>query len=95
MIQIASRVTVQGESDAIIKNILTLESCAPIVGVEVMSFDDERELLMRWRDLVQIADPDIIIGYNICNFDLPYLVNRGRALQIDHKFDFWGRARGR
>lgn len=29
---------------------------------EVMSFEDERELLLRWRDLVLEADPDIIIG---------------------------------
>ena len=27
-----------------------------------MSFEDERELLLRWRDLVLEADPDIIIG---------------------------------
>lgn len=35
-----------------------------------MSFDDERALLLRWRDLVLETDPDVIIGYNIVNFDL-------------------------
>ena len=27
------------------------------------------------------TDPDIIIGYNICNFDLPYLLKRAETLQ--------------
>lgn len=26
------------------------------------------------QDLIREVDPDIIIGYNICNFDLPYLI---------------------
>lgn len=28
-------------------------------------------------------DPDIITGYNIVNFDLPYLIERAEALKID------------
>ena len=35
---------------------------SPLPAPEVMSFEDERELLLRWRDLVLEADPDIIIG---------------------------------
>lgn len=38
------------------------------------------------------VDPDIIIGYNIANFDLPYLVNRAKALKLD-EFLFLGRVR--
>ncbi|CAD7696782.1 unnamed protein product [Ostreobium quekettii] len=91
VIQIASYITVQGQNDAIVKNVLTLNSCAPIVGAVVESFSTERELLLRWRDLMLIADPDVIIGYNICNFDLPYLLERGRTLRIDREFEYWGR----
>ena len=30
---------------------------------------------MYWlQDLIRDVDPDIIIGYNICKFDLPYLI---------------------
>lgn len=36
------------------------------------------------------TDPDVIIGYNICNFDLPYLLRRAETLQIAD-FPFWGR----
>ena len=59
-----------------------------------MSFEDERSLLLRWRDLVLEADPDILIGYNIVNFDLPYLLNRAETLKIP-QFWTWGRLRHR
>jgi len=28
---------------------MTLKSCSPIVGVDVMSFDTERDILLAWR----------------------------------------------
>eukprot|EP00884_Botryococcus_braunii_P008677 jgi/Botrbrau1/17810/Bobra.0127s0057.1 len=92
VIQVASMVTVQGESSPIVRNVMTLHSCAHIVGAEVMSFESERELLLRWRDLVIEADPDIIIGYNINNFDLPYLIDRAETLKVA-EFPYWGRIR--
>ena len=52
VIQIASMVTVQGQSSPIVRNVLTLNSCAPIVGAEVMSFSKEEDLL-RVRALCQ------------------------------------------
>lgn len=39
-------------------------------------------------------DPDVIIGYNIINFDLPYLLNRADTLKIP-QFWTWGRIRNR
>lgn len=94
VIQIASLVTEFGKKQPAVRNIMTLKSCAPITGAEVMSFDDEKALLLRWRDLVLEADPDIIIGYNIVNFDLPYLLNRADTLKIP-QFWTWGRLRNR
>ena len=35
-------------------------------------------------------DPDILTGYNIINFDLPYLLNRAKALRVNH-FPYLGR----
>ncbi|GAB4815412.1 hypothetical protein N2152v2_002458 [Parachlorella kessleri] len=95
VIQIASLVTNFGEKEPVVRNILTLKSCAPICGAEVMCFDEERELLLRWRDLLVESDPDIIIGYNILNFDLPYLLDRAKALGILPAFSTWGRMRAR
>ncbi|XP_057550361.1 DNA polymerase delta catalytic subunit isoform X1 [Amaranthus tricolor] len=92
VIQVANLVTVQGENEPFVRNVMTLKSCSSIVGVDVMSFDSERELLLAWRDLIREVDPDIIIGYNICNFDLPYLVQRANALGIA-EFPILGRIR--
>lgn len=32
---------------------------------------------------MQDVDPDIITGYNIVNFDLPYIINRSEALKMN------------
>jgi DNA polymerase delta subunit 1 len=42
---------------------------------------------------VSAVDPDVITGYNIVNFDLPYLLNRATALKIKG-FPFLGRVKG-
>ncbi|CAN6567191.1 unnamed protein product [Malus baccata var. baccata] len=49
VIQVANLVTMQGENQPFIRNVMTLKSCAPIVGVDVMPFDTEREVLLAWR----------------------------------------------
>ena len=74
------------------RNIMTLGSCAPIVGSEVMSFDREPDLLRKWADLVRKTDPDIIIGYNILKFDLPYLIDRANKLNV-REFKYLGRVK--
>lgn len=45
MIQIANMVLRQGEKDPFVRNVFTLQSCAPIVGSQVLSFPKEEELL--------------------------------------------------
>jgi len=55
VIQIASLVTVHGQSSPVVKNILTLQDCAQIIGAEVMSFGTEKEVLNRWR--VSVSSP--------------------------------------
>ena len=92
VIQIASMLTVQGESEPRVRNIMTLDTCAPIVGSEVMSFEKEPDLLRKWADLVRKTDPDIIIGYNILKFDLPYLIERAETLKV-REFNYLGRVK--
>lgn len=41
--------TVQGEEKPMVKNVMTLKSCSPIVGADVMSFETEKEVLLAWR----------------------------------------------
>ncbi|XVF77553.1 hypothetical protein PTKIN_Ptkin14bG0054300 [Pterospermum kingtungense] len=82
VIQVANLVTLQGEGQPFIRNVMTLKSSSSIVGVDVMSFDTEKEVLLAWKEFIREVDPDIIIGYNICKFDLPCLIKRSQTLGI-------------
>ncbi|KAI0031276.1 DNA polymerase family B-domain-containing protein [Vararia minispora EC-137] len=90
VIQIANMVTRQGENRPFIRNVFTLNTCSHIVGSQVLSFDNEVDMLQKWRDFVEQADPDVIIGYNIANFDLPYLLDRAKACKAN-LFPYFGR----
>lgn len=40
-------------------------------------------MLTKWRDFIIAVDPDIITGYNIVNFDFPYIIDRANVLGIN------------
>ena len=93
VIQIANMVTRQGESKPFVRNVFTLNTCANIVGSQVLSYHNEEEMLQAWKEFVQQVDPDVVIGYNISNFDLPYLLDRAKALKAN-EFPYLGRLEG-
>ena len=78
VIQIALHFRVAAQT--IMPVLLSLRKCDPIEGAHVLCFDDERDLLLAFRDLVLIFDCDMFTGYNICNFDFLYLRDRAIAL---------------
>ncbi|XP_011187824.1 DNA polymerase delta catalytic subunit [Zeugodacus cucurbitae] len=92
VIQIANMVIRQGDPEPFIRNVFTLNNCAPIVGSEVRCFPKETELLDAWSSFVREVDPDILTGYNINNFDIPYLLNRAAHLKVKN-FEYLGRIR--
>uniref|UniRef100_A0A8C2CN56 DNA polymerase n=1 Tax=Cyprinus carpio TaxID=7962 RepID=A0A8C2CN56_CYPCA len=93
VIQIASMVQRQGEKEPFIRTVFTLQSCASIVGSQILCFTQEKQLLQSWAEFVRTVDPDIITGYNIQNFDLPYLLNRAATLKVN-LFPYLGRVWG-
>ncbi|GAA5869759.1 hypothetical protein JCM1840_000584 [Sporobolomyces johnsonii] len=93
VIQIANMVTRQGEAKPFIRNVFTLNTCAHIVGSDVLEFKKEGELLAQWRKFVEEVDPDLIIGYNTSQFDIPYLMDRAKALKVQD-FPYLGRLKG-
>ena len=95
VIQIASIVTVQGESKPRIKAVHVLDTCTDIVGASVFSFTDERELLKSWAKFLVDSDFDVITGYNIQNFDLPYVFNRAKTLNVFNQVSNISRVVGR
>lgn len=98
VIQIANTLSVYGEKTPLVKNVFTLRGCLPIVGAQVISSEEEGALLMKWQKFLQACDPDVITGYNVQNFDIPYLLDRAATLEkksdVVKNFAYWGRIRG-
>ena len=45
VIQIANMVKKQGEAEPFIRNVFTLDTCAPVIGSQVLSYSKEKDLL--------------------------------------------------
>ena len=90
VIQIANAVTRYGDPKPFVRNVFTIDTCAPIVGCQVFEHSDGRSLLSAWAKFVRDVDPDVIIGYNTANFDLPYLLDRAKVLKCSD-FPYLGR----
>lgn len=90
VIQIANVVTRYGEKKPFVRNVFCLDKTSSIVNTQVFEFAQEEKMLKGWRDFLEQVDPDIIIGYNISNFDFPYLLDRAKHLKVNG-FDYWSR----
>ena len=64
-------------------------------GVEAECFADEESLLRRFVEIWKHEDPDIVTGWNIRFFDIPYLVARMNwiAEEWGNALSPWGRLR--
>lgn len=63
---------------------MSLGGVAPLddKSVEVLCYDTEEELLEGFRELFLEIQPQIITGYNVAMFDIPYLIDRAEALRV-------------
>jgi len=55
-------------------------------GKGVTSCESEREMLEKLIETIKEYDPDIITGYNINNFDMPYILERMRENNVKPVF---------
>ncbi|KAK5644258.1 hypothetical protein RI129_008103 [Pyrocoelia pectoralis] len=90
VIQIANVVKLYGSDDVLTRNVFTLNTCAAIGHAEVRCFPTEQQMLDAWAEFVRELDPDVFTGYNINNFDIPYLLDRAKHLKLKN-FNFLGR----
>lgn len=85
----ANLVTLQGEDQPFIQNVMTLNSCSSIVGVDVMPFDTEREVLLAWRVWFYLYTIKLTIRFCTVKFYLLKLtVLNMFALGLDHRIDY-------
>ena len=63
-----------------------------VVGenVKVVKFKSETELLLGFVKLIKEKQPNIICGYNIFTFDIPYMIDRAKHNFILSEFDKQG-----
>lgn len=75
------------------KFLLTLGEPDPkIVGkdVEIYMYDTESDLLIGFTDFVNDKNPNVIVGYNILGFDIPYMIARAKQELCIYEFDQLG-----
>ena len=48
--------------------------------------------MVAWREFVRLIDPDLITGYNVINFDWPYIIGRAIALRMEN-YAYFGRVK--
>lgn len=97
IIQIGNVVSIQGESDKLYRVVFVLGTCKSIPGAKVVECETEEDLLIGWRHFLLVTlkiafcskwsfrkdtDPDIITGYNIQNFDIPYILDRAEVAHL-------------
>lgn len=75
-----------GEREPYLNHCLVLNSCDDVEGTTIVSVEHEDELLIKWAELIQEQNPDIIIGYNIFGFDYEFMFRR--AEELNCTFDF-------
>lgn len=85
IIQIGASFSRCGEFEPYKKAIITLGSCSELEGTAVVTCDTEADVLVRFRELVEREDPDILAGYNIFQFDEKYMADRAKLLRIENR----------
>ena len=86
IIQIGTTVHIYGSDKIVYKNIISLNSCDRIEGCDVEYYDSEKEVLLKWKELMNNLNSDIITGYNIFGFDMEYIWDRATELNIMDEF---------
>jgi len=69
-----------GEKEPYLNHCVVLDTCEPVEGVVIESVGSEREVLLRWANIIQKENPDIMIGYNIFGFDYEFLFRRAQEI---------------
>jgi len=59
--------------------------------VVVEFYNNEKDILLAWKQLVLTNDPDVVIGYNIFGFDFKFLYERSIELNCSEEFCQLGR----
>ncbi|CAD5221225.1 unnamed protein product [Bursaphelenchus okinawaensis] len=94
VIQIACVCKTEGEAEPFSRICFVLGGCNPVKGSDIVCCKKEEELLKKFTDYFCKIDPDVVTGYNVQNFDFPYILDRAKALNINKDVAGLGRLKG-
>ena len=83
IIQIANIVRRHGSQETSCSVFVLGECLRSVDGIDtVFCFETEFAMLEAWGKYVTTEDPDVLLGYNVVNFDIPYIVERCKQLGV-------------
>ena len=75
-----------GSAEPYLNHCIVLGTCDDVDGAVIETAPTEKELLLKWSNLIQTENPDIIIGYNIFGFDYEFLFQRSKENDCTRDF---------
>jgi len=75
-----------GKKEPYLNHCLVVGTCDDVDGAEIETVSTERDILVKWTELIQRENPDIIIGYNIFGFDYEFMFRRAQELSCETEF---------
>lgn len=78
-----------GSKEPYLNHCVVLDTCDEIPDIKntfIETCKTEKEVLLKWRDIIVKEDPDIIIGYNIFGFDYDFMYQRARENNCTKSF---------
>ena len=58
--------------------------------VEIQMFNTEANLLIGFTEFINEHNPQVVLGYNILGFDIPYMIERAKFQMVMYDFDQMG-----
>ena len=58
----------------------------PTKEADTLGFQDEKEMLSEFLKIIDEYDPDVLTGYNINGFDMPYMFDRLKKFNLPNTF---------
>jgi DNA polymerase elongation subunit (family B) len=75
-----------GEKEPYLNHCLVVGSCDNVEGSVIETTVSEKDMILKWTELIQRENPDIIIGYNIFGFDYEFMFQRAQENGCASKF---------
>lgn len=83
---------IEGATDTVILEVLMIGEPQTACETNIVWFNDEKALLLGLCQRIKAIDPDLIIGWNVINFDMRILVERAEKHNISLKLGRGNRA---